>query len=277
MISRRDFLRAGFAAGALSVVSGRLSVVRGDGNVPMKSRPNIIFMLIYGVIWILLGLCFQQVKGLELFDLLLLIAAATGLPLAVPLFLGIFFKKTPPWAGWSTMVAGFVPAAILGLLFKVNPVVQWLWQNPEMTTDDVIRMIWQTADLNAREIGDLKIAITTGVVAAICTGWFFLTMLFYRKDKKPYIDQVDEFFNDMATPVQTHELELGDHDNESRQCTVLGNLCLVYGAFILLLIFVPNELAGRLIIFCCGAIITGIGLILKVLGKRSQEKVGGES
>jgi len=92
--------------------------------------------------------------------------------------------------------------------------------------------------------------------------------LFYRKDEKPYVDQVDEFFTDMATPVQTHELELGDHDNESRQCTVLGNLCLVYGAFILLLIFIPNELSGRLIIFCCGAIITSIGLLLKILSKQ---------
>jgi len=249
-----------------------IQVIRPKASEKEQITVGRIFMLLYGMIWILLGLCFQQVKGLELFDLLLLIAAATGLPLAVPLFLGIFFKKTPPWAGWSTMVAGFVPAAILGLLFKVNPVVQWLWQNPEMTTDDVIRIIWQTPDLNAREIGDLKIAITTGVVAVICMGWFFLTMLFYRKDEKPYVDQVDEFFTDMATPVQAHELELGDHDNESRQCTVLGNLCLVYGAFILLLILIPNEQSGRLITFCCGAIITGIGLFLKTLSKRSQEK-----
>ncbi len=262
----------------LNVVGGSfvrniyIQVIRPHASEREQISVGRIFMLLYGMIWILLGLCFQQVKGLELFDLLLLIAAATGLPLAVPLFLGIFFKKTPPWAGWSTMMAGFVPAAILGLLFKVNPVVQWLWQNPEMTTDDVIRMIWQTPDLNAREIGDLKIAITTGVVAVICTGWFFLTMLFYRKDEKPYVDQVEEFFTDIATPVQAHELELGDHDNESRQCTVLGNLCLVYGTFILLLILIPNELTGRLIIFCCGVIITGIGLFLKTLSKRSQEE-----
>ena len=168
------------------------------------------------------------------------------------------------------MVAGFVPAAILGLLFKVNPFVRWLWQNPEMTTDDVIRMIWQTADLNAREIGDLKIAITTGVVAVICAGWFFLTMLFYRKDEKPYVDQVDEFFTDMATPVQAHELELGDHDNESRQYMVLGNLSLVYGAFILLLVYIPNELSGRRIIYCCGVIISVIGFILTFVSKRKR-------
>jgi len=264
----------------LNVVGGSfvrniyIQVMRPHASEKEQITVGRVFMLIYGVIWILLGLCFQQVKGLELFDLLLLIAAATTLPLAAPLFLGIFFKKTPPWAGWSTMVAGFVPAAILTLLFKVNPVVQWLWRNPEMTTNDVIIMIWQTPDLNPREIGDLKLAITTGVVAAICTGWFFLTMLFYRKDEKPYVDQVDEFFTDMATPVQADEQQLGGHANEARQCKVLGNLCLVYGAFILLLIFVPNEPIGRLIIFCCGAIITGVGLILKALSKRSREKKG---
>ena len=249
-----------------------IQVIRPNASEKEQISVGRVFMLIYGAIWILLGLGFQQVKGLELFDLLLLIAAATGLPLAAPLFLGIFFKKTPPWAGWSTMVAGFVPAAILGLLFKVEPFVQWLWRDPAMTTNGVIRMIWPAKDLNAREIGDLKLAITTGAVAAICTGWFFLTMLFYRKDEKPYVDQVDEFFTDMATPIRSHELELGDHDNESRQYMVLGNLCLVYGGFILLLIFIPNERLGRLIIFCCGVIITGIGLVLKALGKRSQEK-----
>jgi Na+/proline symporter len=265
----------------LNVVGGSfvrnvyIQVIRPHASEREQIGVGRMFMLLYGTIWILLGLCFQQVKDLELFDLLLLIAAATTLPLTVPLFLGIFIKKTPPWAGWSTMVAGFVPAAILGLLFKVEPFVKWLgkwlWQNPEMTTDDVVRMIWRTADLNSREVGDLKIAITTGVVAAVCTGWFLLTMLFYRKKEQPYVEQVDNFFADMATPVQADELELGDHDNESRQCAVLAKLCLVYGAFILLMVLIPNELAGRLIICCCGVIIAGIGLVLRALGRRVQE------
>ena len=258
----------------LNVVGGSfvrniyIQVLRPGASENEQILAGRIFMLIYGATWILLGLCFQQVKGLELFDLLLLIAAATGLPLAVPLFLGIFIKKTPPWAGWSTMVAGFVPAAILGLLFKVDPFVQWLWQDPKMTTDDVIRLLWQTADLNSREIGDLKIAITTGVVALFSAGWFLLTMRFYREDELPYVKDVDHFFEDMATPIQPKEQELGGHDNESRQCAVLGNLCLVYGAFILLLVAIPNEASGRLIIFCCSSIVVGIGLAVKVLGMR---------
>ena len=97
-------------------------------------------------------------------------------------------------------------------------------------------------------------------------------MLFNRNNEKPYVYQVDEFVTHMAAPVPAHELELGSHDNESRQCAVLGNLCLVYGAFITLLILIPNKPAGRLIIFCCGAIIAGIGLILKALSKRARDK-----
>ena len=119
--------------------------------------------------------------------------------------------------------------------------------------------------MNSREVGDLKIAIATGVVAVVCVGWFFLTMLFYRKNEQPYVEQVDDFFKDMATPIRPDEHELGGHDNESRQCAVLGNLCLVYGAFIMLLVLIPNEASGRLIILSCSGIVVAIGLALRML------------
>lgn len=249
-----------------------IQVIRPGASEKEQIQVGRIFMLAYGLLWILLGLCFQQVKGLELFDLMLLMAASIGLPMAVPLFLGIFFKKTPPWAGWSTMLAGFIPAFILGLLFQVDAIVQFLWQSPEMTSDQLIQTIWGSGDLNPREIGDMKIAITTGVVAAICGGWFFLSMLFYRREEHQYIEKVDKFFRDMATPIQPDEHELDVYDNESRQSNVLGNLCFVYGVFILLLTLIPNQPAGRLIIFCCGGIITGIGVLLKALAGRSRRR-----
>jgi len=249
-----------------------IQVIRPNASEREQIQVGRIFMLLYGGIWIALGLCFQQVKGLELFDLMLLMAASIGLPMAAPLFLGIFFRRTPPWTGWSTMLAGFVPAFILSLLFKFDTVVQFLWRNPEMTTDGFVRMIWPGDQLNPREVGDLKIAITTAVVAAICTGWFFLSMLFYRKENHKYVEEVDEFFKDMETPISADEQEPGTYDSEARQSNVLGNLCFVYGVFILLLILIPNSAGGRLIIFCCGGIITGIGLLLKALSRRSRRK-----
>lgn len=248
-----------------------IQVMKSNASEKEQVFVGRIFMLVYGVLWILLGLYFKNIKGVPLFDLTLLIAASIGLPLAAPLFLGIFFKKTPPWAGWSTMLAGFIPAAILGFLFRVDKVVQWFWRDPEMTGDHLVRLIWQSPDLNAQEIGDLKIAVTTGVVAAVCFGWFFMTMLFYRRNEKPYVDQVDKFFEDMKTPVMDEENEPGGYDNESRQYSVLGNLSLIYGVFILLLMLIPNAMAGRFMIFGCGAFIAAIGVFLKYLARRSRK------
>ncbi|MBN1361102.1 MAG: hypothetical protein JW993_10935 [Sedimentisphaerales bacterium] len=250
-----------------------IQVIRPGASETEQVFVGRVFMLAYGAIWIFIGLFFQHYQALPLFDLLLLLAASVGLPLAVPLFLGIFFKKTPPWAGWSTMLAGFIPATIIGLLFQVDKMVQWLSGNADMTSGDLVKLLWRKADLNAREIGDLKIAITTGVVAAICCGWFFLTMLFYRKDDKEYTEQVDRFFEDMATPIKTHENELSVYDNDARQYRVLGRLCLVYGAFVSLLVLIPNPFAGRVMIFFCGAVVAGVGLILKCLSKTRRETV----
>lgn len=231
-----------------------------------------LFMLMYGAGWILLGLAFQQVKELKLFDVMLLMAASLGLPMAVPLFLGIFFKKTPPWAGWSTMLAGFLPAFFLGLVFQVDAVGQFLWRDPNINTAVLIERICGMSNLNPAEVGDMKIALTTGVVALVCCGWFFFSMLFYRKKDGLYEKQVCEFFRDMETPIQPDEYEWNVNDNEMRQGSVLGNLSLMYGLFVTGLILVPNDRSGRLIIFCCGAIITGIGLVIKYSARRRQEK-----
>ena len=45
MIDRRDFLRAGLAAGAVPVINGCLSVAQGSKKVSTKSQPNILFLL----------------------------------------------------------------------------------------------------------------------------------------------------------------------------------------------------------------------------------------
>jgi hypothetical protein len=51
---------------------------------------------------------------------------------------------------------------------------------------------------------------------------------------------------------------------------MLGQLCLVYGAFVLLLILIPNGLEGRACFIFCGGIIFVTGLILRQLGRRDR-------
>jgi len=122
-----------------------------------------------------------------------------------------------------------------------------------------------------REIGDLDIATTTAVLFAVCVTWFFGTMLFYKSEDHEYVAQVDRFFHEMNTPIAALP-EDGSNETDSRQYRVLGNLCLIYGAFILLLLLIPNPARARLCILFCGSFLVVPGIVLRVLGRRVSNR-----
>ncbi len=218
-----------------------------------------LFTLVYGVLWILVALIFVNYPGLKLFDLILICAASIGLPAAIPLFFGMFVKRTPAWAGWSTMVIGFIFALLIR--FNVNH-------------DFITAVFHPQTPFTGQEFDDLNIAITTGVLATVCTGWFFMTMLFYKHvEGSAYAKQVDEFFEEMNTPVNTEEEHGPSYDNDARQYNVLGTLCLVYGGFVLLLLLVPNATNDRLMILLVGGIIALAGFILRAIAKKIRAKI----
>ena len=55
-------------------------------------------------------------------ELVLITATCTGIPQAVPMMLGMFHKKAPDWAAWSTLAVGFTFSLLLvAVLTKENP------------------------------------------------------------------------------------------------------------------------------------------------------------
>jgi len=233
-----------------------IRVINPNASESMQIYVGRIFILVYGFLWILLGLFFNRFQTLPLFDLLLLCAAAIGLPTAMPMFLCLFVKKNPKWAGWSTTLAGFT-ASILTTAF-IN--------------SELIKKIWNSPDLTIRETGDLKIALTTAIVAGVCVIWFYLSTFFYNKNDKEYSIKVEKFFTEMNTPVAEGENEADTYEGDCRQYRALGNLCVVYGVFVLLLILIPNKPFDRFIIFICGAIMTGIGIAIMLLERYTKRK-----
>ena len=197
---------------------------------------------------ILMAIYFQGLKDTPLFDLLLIAAASVGIPSTIPLFFGIFVKKTPPWSAWSTMLLGFILAIVLRIVL----------------TNEFISSLFSPERVFAgQELQDLNIALTTGVLFVFCTSWFFSSMFFYKREKKEYIKQVDEFFVEMDTPIIMDEEHIGEHESDSRQYGVLGKLCLIYGGFVMLLNFIPNSWEARIYISLCGLLILITGLVLK--------------
>jgi Na+/proline symporter len=236
-----------------------IRVVKKDASESNQILVGRIFILIYGLIWMGVALIFSQIKGLALFDLILLASAAIGLPAALPMLYGMFVKKVPGWAGWSTMVVGFIVSVILHIGFTK---LGWL---------DVIRESWDPI-LNDRELGDLKIAYTTGAISVACTIWFFLTMFFYKSSSEEYRNQVEHFMTEMNTPINRAKEHEPEYECDSRQYLVLANLCMAYGGLTLLLLLVPNDLKARMLVLLCGGIVLGVGFALLYIGKKKAAR-----
>lgn len=91
--------------------------------------------------------------------------------------------------------------------------------------------------------------------------------------RKEYIERVEKFFTEMKTPINRTVEHEPDYKSNSRQYGVLGNLCAVYGAFILLLVLVPNVFADRMLFVYSVGFMFIVGVILKKLPAESLIKM----
>ena len=158
---------------------------------------------------------------------------------------------------------GFAMSILLRILFTIDKGNDFVW----------LRGLWSSGEpLTKREIGDLNIAITTAVLFTVCAGWFLFSMLFYKKSKKEYVDRVEEFFTEMDTPINRAVEHEPDYESDSRQYGVLGNLCAVYGAFIMILVLVPNVFSDRMLFVYSGGFMFVVGVILKKIARRIANK-----
>jgi hypothetical protein len=76
----------------------------------------------------------------------------------------------------------------------------------------------------------------------------------------------------MRTPVDFHKEE--GAGNDAQQYRTLGLMSLVYGAFISLLVLIPNSPLGRLGMFACAATMLTVGGILYWNSRRLKSKAG---
>jgi Na+/proline symporter len=219
---------------------------------------------LFGLFIILIAIYINQLKGLNLFDAMLLFGGMIALPYTIPLMWGIIFKNTPSWSGWSTVLIGFVMSFVLN----------YSYTGADGNTMYLIDPSWFTnafgidGELSNRELKDYRYFIPIFVNVAICSLWFFFTSLFNGSSSTEHRERVDKFFTAMNTPID-FEKEVGE-GKDSVQSKTLGILCLIYGGFVVLMALVPNSLTGRLAFLFCGGLIGGVGWLLFRASKKSE-------
>jgi len=208
-------------------------------------RVSYIATLVNGILVILIAQLFAQLKGLSLFELMMRVATLLQSPILVPLFFGMFIRKTPKWAAWGTVVFGMFVSWLVMYVFTVD----WF-----ANLFDVV--------LTKRELSEAKTTLTVAAHLFLTGGFFWATTLFYKEEKftQEELERTEKFFEDVETPV----IAEGDQDIYDRlQRSKLGQITLMMGAGLMLMVLIPNPLWGRLLFACCAAAILLVGYLLK--------------
>ena len=212
-----------------------------------------LFTLIFGAIVILGGLYVSKVRTMGLFELTLVLGLLIGHPMVIPMFLGIFIKRTPAWSAWSTVLVGLVTAWVTKFYFDLS---------------FFERLAGFSEPLSITEAADVSWAVAVIVVSVSGTVWYCFTSLFYKYSTAEYKQQVEEFFADVNTPIDHKKEDV--KSNDLVQYRVLGLLCLIYGFATILFMFIPNGFSGRMCFGFCAAVPLVTGFILRQKAKNIE-------
>jgi SSS family transporter len=208
--------------------------------------------LVLGLLIIVAGWTLANKKELTIFEMMTYFGGLVGLPVGIPLVLGLFVRRAPSWAGWSTVLVGLVSSILANAL---------------LSADDVQRMLgWH---FNKREASDWVFLSGVLINLVASCSWFALTCLLAKSRSVEEQTRVRAFFEKLRTPVD-FEREEQSAGSDNAQAKIMGMLCLTYGGFVLLLAALPNPLMGRLAFVFCGGIMAGIGALLYRAGTRRR-------
>ena len=204
-----------------------------------------IFTCLFGVLGIMCALLFASMNGFGQFELVLLVGALLGLPMSVPLLLGLAIRKSPSWAAMVSIGFGFM-ASLLCYFSE-----QWFGYKP----------VYQE---------QIFLIMSAGTLG------FFICMPFAKSNKPEHDKKVDEFFTTMNTPVD-FEKEVGQA-NDLRQLKLLGTFAIALGLFIALLVIPAKNLLGILCPLAVGGTLMILGSGMVYLGRaKPGGKLSGDS
>lgn len=206
-------------------------------------RVGQVVTIINGILVILMAQFYQSLSHLSLFEIMMQVGTLLQSPILVPLFFGMFIRRTPKWAPWVTVLFG------LG--------VSWMlvaWLKPSLVGE------WLGVSFTKREAGDLSLMLNITAHLVLTGGFFCLTTLFYKREENAVQQSTDEFFRDLERPEITDDTPT---EADLNQRNKLGDIVTVGGLGMFAMVLIPNPLWGRLTFLLCALSVLAIGLLLK--------------
>ncbi|XEI32018.1 hypothetical protein NMD14_14810 [Aeromonas veronii] len=209
--------------------------------------------LLNGLLATVLAWVIAQQDSIGFFELVMAISSLIQMPLTIPALLAVIVRRTPDWAGWSTVLVGAIVSTSLHLGFHPTHLPTWLGG----------------AELTPREVTDLTFAVTVLAHLVVTCGFFLLTRLWYQPQGYPphRARQVAQFFANLKRPLRPSEITLGN----PQQTLLLGRLLLLLSILIApLFLLTTNYLHGLIALAVLLA-----GIILSLSARREMRSIHG--
>jgi SSS family transporter len=205
----------------------------------------------FGLLVIVAALGFERMQGVGLFQKMMMFSSLVAIPFLMPLIWGIIIKKTPSWAGWSTVLVGLAVS---------------YYTTQHLDLDVVRRVIGLDTVFTKRETEDVLFFTSLFLNVGIASLWFLATTFFARFNNREVRERQDTFFERMSRPVVSNPADTRAMDRA--QLKTLGVLGIPYGGVVVLLALVPNPLSGRLAFLLSGGAVLAVALILLRAARR---------
>jgi Na+/proline symporter len=228
-----------------------LRYVRPDASEKHQVLVAKIATTVFGFVVIGIGLMVNSLREINLFDLFQILNALLLPPMIVPMALGILFKRTPDWSGWSSVLAGLLAGLIARALF--SPV-------------QVQELLGLGRPLTPREIADAEFIFVSSATIGVSALWFLGSALFWSRANSASRSRIESLFDDLGRPVN-HMAE-GGENQDAMQYLIIGGISAVFGGALVLGALIPNPLTGRIGF----AVLGGVLLLLGALSLRASRR-----
>jgi hypothetical protein len=204
----------------------------------------------FGAMAILMALFYSSWRDLGVFTLMMNFSALVATPYAVPLFWCLIVRRSPDWAAWSTVAL----CCVVGMFVSLVPGSAWAaGLSPEGFG---AWLAW--AKVN-------NYAAITIANAGIGSLWFLGASALRGRAVSPARQaEVKEFFTALRTDIPPTESFEPDH----RRHLGIARMCLIYGAFILVLAAFATDGAARLGLLFCAGFMGAVGAAISIAAKR---------
>lgn len=230
-------------------------IVNKNATEKQMMTVSKIVTFFFGVMIISIALLLNKFNNLSLFTITLMIGTLLDLPILIPGLLGYVVKKTPDWAGWATVLVGFMVS------FSVMKLYNPTW---------VANALSLAVPFTTREAKDMELIVGLGAQFTITCGFFMSTKLFFKGFKsKAREESYNKFFNNITTEVIA--IETGENELDNTQRGILGKLIFAFGIILSMLVVIPNPIFGRVTLFLIGLTNATIGYFLNRASKPKKE------